>query len=188
MNKKQMRHLIRTKLQSLTRQNYEDKSFQIAQSLYADGLWEKAETIGITISNYPEVDTYQIIRKAWELNKKVAVPKCIPSEKGMDFRILERFSQLESVFHGLLEPIVEKTEAITKDKLDLIIVPGLAFTNKGDRLGYGGGYFDRYLVDYIGPTLSLVFAEQLVPTLPIQENDIPVTKIITEQEGKENHG
>ena len=181
MNKKQLRQQVRIKLNSITRPEYEDKSLRIAQSLFNEQNWINAETIGITISNYPEVDTYQIIRKAWELNKQVAVPKCNPSEKYMDFRVLEQFSQLESVFYGLFEPIVAETRQITKEKIDLLIVPGLAFTRKGDRLGYGGGYFDRYLVDYPGQTVALAFHEQLLPILPIEAYDIPISKIITDQ-------
>jgi 5-formyltetrahydrofolate cyclo-ligase len=188
MNKKQLRQQIRIKLDSITKPEYEDKSLRIAQTLFNEQSWINADTIGITISNHPEVDTYQIIRKAWELNKRVAVPKCIPRDKSMDFRVLEEFSQLESVFYGLFEPIVTKTIPITKDKIDLLIVPGVAFTKKGDRLGNGGGYFDRYLVNYSGQTLSLAFHEQVVTTLPIEANDIPVSKIITDQEVFETNG
>ena len=188
MNKKQSRDEIRRKLKSLTKPYYEDKSLRIAQKLYHEQSWINANTIGITISNYPEVDTYQIIRKAWELNKQVAVAKCIPNKKTLEFRVLERFSQLESVFYGLFEPIVESTRQVSKDQIDFLIVPGLAFTRKGERLGYGGGYFDRYLEDFSKSTLSLAFNDQLVSSLPIEEYDIPVSKVITEYEVIVVHG
>lgn len=182
MDKKQLRIEMKKKLSSIAKPHYEDKSFLIAQSLYKDESWMNATTIGITVSNQPEVDTFQIIRKAWELQKRVAVPKCFPSKKMMSFRILERFSQLESVFYGLYEPIVQETIEVTKNEIDLLIVPGLAYTREGARLGFGGGYFDRYLNDYQGQTLSLAFSEQMVPTLPIEKNDLPVAKIITDHE------
>lgn len=188
MDKKQLRIQMKGKLSSITKPLYEDKSYLIAQNLYREQSWMEANTIGITVSNQPEVDTYQIIRKAWELRKRVVVPKCIPGEKIMSFRILDRFSQLESVFYGLYEPIVQETIEVTKNEIDLLIVPGLAYTREGARLGFGGGYFDRYLQDYDGLTLSLAFSDQLVPTLPIENFDLPVAKIITEQEVIINNG
>lgn len=188
MDKIKLRMQIKEKLKMITRPEYEDRSYLIAQKLYHEQIWVEAKTIGITVSNIPEVDTFQIIRKAWELNKQVVVPKCQPSEKTLSFRVLERFSQLESVYFGLFEPIVQETRGTTKEEIDLLIVPGLAFTRNGERLGFGGGYYDRYLQEYPGSTLSLAFTEQLIPALPIEQFDIPVAKIITEQEVITIHG
>src|SRR4051794_39850811 len=154
MNEKQkLRKEIRERLASIPKALYEHYSYTIAQTLYQDPLWSSARTVGITISNSPEVDTYQIIRKAWDEGKRIVTPKCLPKERKMDFRVLDRFDQLESVYFGLLEPIESKTKRVDPKEIDLVIVPGLGFDKNGFRLGVGGGYYDRFLQGYSGNTL-----------------------------------
>src|SRR5699024_5810755 len=75
--------------------------------------WKKADCIGITISQKFEVETRELIKKAWKEGKKVAVPKCIPDTRQMEFYIITSFQQLEVVYFHLLEPIVEQTEKIS---------------------------------------------------------------------------
>ncbi|WP_338451630.1 5-formyltetrahydrofolate cyclo-ligase [Niallia oryzisoli] len=181
IEKNVLRKEIKKKLQAIPKSLYEHYSYQIAQSLYQDALWKSAHMIGITISNPPEVDTYQIIRKAWDEGKTIVIPKCEPKEKRMEFRILERFNQLESVYFSLFEPIEAKTKRVVPSEIDLLIVPGLAFTKDGYRLGVGGGYYDRFLQLYKGKTLSLAFQEQMVDGLPTESHDLPVEKIITNE-------
>lgn len=181
-DKKVLRKQISQQLSKLTKPQYEHLSYKIAQDLYQETAWKESSTIGITISKMPEVDTYQIIRKAWEEKKRIVVPKCFPKDRSMEFRTLTAFNQLESVYYGLFEPIVDATQFVSKKDIDLIIVPGLGFTKQGYRLGFGGGYYDRYLLDYQGSTLSLAFHSQILQTLPIEPHDIPVAKIITDAE------
>ncbi|MBB6444923.1 5-formyltetrahydrofolate cyclo-ligase [Bacillus benzoevorans] len=179
MEKQKLRKEIRAKLKQIPKPLYEHYSYTIAQELYKDPLWQAASVIGITISIAPEVDTYQIIRTAWAEGKRVAVPKCHDKERTMDFRYLQRFNQLESVYFGLLEPIETETELAAKAEIDLLLVPGIAFTQQGYRMGVGGGYYDRFLEDFKGGTISLAFAQQIVPEIPVEEHDLPVGKIIT---------
>jgi 5-formyltetrahydrofolate cyclo-ligase len=178
-NKISIRKQMQETLSKLTKPQYEDYSYKIACKLYEDEAWKSAKVIGLTVSKQPEVDTFQIIRKAWESGKQVVVPKCEPQVKRLSFRTLSEFSQLESVFYGLLEPIEERTMEVDASKIDLMIVPGLAYTREGYRLGFGGGYYDRYLQNYHGKTISLAFNEQLVPNFLVEEHDIPVSEIIT---------
>lgn len=188
MNKKQLRQEMREKLASISKQLYEEKSYNIAERLYKESNWLNAKTVGITISKPPEVDTYQIIRKAWEQGKTVVVPKCIPSNKQLVFRCLEDFNQLETVYFGLLEPKESITRKVEPNEIDLLIVPGLSFTKVGFRLGVGGGYYDRFLENYQGDKISLAFDIQIVPDLPVEEHDLPVDKIITDHEVIETRG
>jgi 5-formyltetrahydrofolate cyclo-ligase len=181
VTKQTVRKTMKARLANMKKPEYEDKSYQIAQRLFSDPYWKEANAIAITVSNPPEVDTLQIIRKGWELGKKIAVPKCIPESKEMVFRTLARFSELESGYFGLYEPIVDQTEAVSANDLDLIIVPGVAFSCDGYRIGHGGGYYDRYLTNYNGKTISIAFEEQLIDRFPIEEHDIPVMKLITDK-------
>jgi 5-formyltetrahydrofolate cyclo-ligase len=177
-----IRKRMKAALSKLPNQTYEDYSNRIATTLYQQEEWNQSDIIGITISRAPEVDTYPIIKKAWECGKKVVVPKCDPKEKLLSFRTLTDFSQLESVYFGLLEPIIEETSQINPEEIDLLIVPGLAFTRDGFRLGFGGGFYDRFLANFTGKTISLAFNEQIISHFPIEKFDIPVSKIITTNE------
>ncbi|WP_180960421.1 5-formyltetrahydrofolate cyclo-ligase [Neobacillus cucumis] len=181
-DKKVVRTRVKESLQSLGKTLYEDYSHKIARTLFEEDEWKTAKTIGIYISRKPEVDTYQIIRRAWDEGKQVVVPKCNPIDKTLSFRTLTDFSQLESVYYGLWEPIVSVTNKISSEMIDLIIVPGLAYTRDGFRLGFGGGFYDRFLSNYSGKTLSLAFHLQIIPHFPVEKHDIPVSKIITDQE------
>ncbi len=181
LDKKHLRKEIQSRLSKIPKPLYEKKSSQIANHLFHDDGWKNAHTIGMTISRAPEVDTYNIIKKGWEEGKQIVVPKCYPKERKMVFRLIDSFNQLETVYYGLQEPKEEETRAMDMDKIDLLIVPGLGFTSDGSRLGFGGGYYDRYLHDYHGPTLSLAFEEQIVAAIPMEKHDIKIKKIISER-------
>ena len=177
-----MRQQVKEELSKIDRLTYEQYSFQIARHLFSLPEWQEAETIAVTVSNVPEVDTWQIIRQGWIEGKRVVVPKCVPAERGLNFHELTAFTELETVYYGLYEPAPLRTYPVDRSQMDLILVPGLAFSRSGSRLGFGGGYYDRFLEGYNGKTAALAFSQQLVEKLPKEPHDLPVKKIITEQE------
>ncbi|GAB6412664.1 5-formyltetrahydrofolate cyclo-ligase [Bacillus luti] len=179
--KLRLRKQIIEHMNSLSEERYTTLSEQIAFSLYAQKEWAEAKTIGITLSMENEVNTYPIIEKAWEEGKKVVVPKCNKETRTMSFRQISNFDQLETVYMNLREPIPVLTEEVDADEIDLQIVPGVAYTERGERIGYGGGYYDRYLVHYKGKTLSLAYEFQMVQYIPVEPFDKNVEKIITEK-------
>lgn len=181
-SKRNVRTCMKKLLQTMSQSDYCKRSACIAESLYQESEWRQAQIIGITVSIFPEVETKAIIAHAWSQGKKVAVPKCEAQLRQMDFRILTDFSQLECVYSGLLEPRVDQTVYVPQEELDLLIVPGLAFDVRGHRLGFGGGYYDRYLSRYTGNTLSLAFKEQVITHFPTENHDLPIGKIITEEQ------
>lgn len=178
-NKKELRKEMKEQLQSIEDSLFKNWSNQIVEKVVSTKEWKNATTIGITISGKYEVNTEVLIKKAWQANKRVVVPKCIPETKALVFREITSFSQLEVVFYGLKEPIEDKTNEVNQDEIDLLIVPGLRFTKDGYRLGHGGGYYDRYLSTYNGNTMSLAFDIQMIESLPIEPFDLPVQKLIT---------
>lgn len=180
--KNPLRKKLKSQLSKMPNNLYEQSSGAIAQLLYQQTEWINSNTIGITISKQPEVNTRNIITEAWNQKKKIVVPKCYPKTRKMEFREITDFSQLESVYYGLLEPIEDKTRLIHKEDIDLLLVPGLGYTVEGFRLGFGGGYYDRYLQDYSGHTISLAFHSQLLEDLEVESHDIAVKKIITDKE------
>ncbi|MDL4841544.1 5-formyltetrahydrofolate cyclo-ligase [Aquibacillus rhizosphaerae] len=143
-------------------------------------IWDKNDVIGITISQNYEWNTREIIKLAWSHGKKVCIPKCYPTYGKLVFFELQSFDELEVGFSNLHEPIPDDNRKINKDKIDVMIVPGLVFDRKGYRIGYGGGYYDRYLNNFKGITLSLACSFQIVDTVPREPFDIPVNYLISE--------
>lgn len=180
MSKLVKRKQMITILKDMNHAEHASKSNAILENLYTCEEYTSARTIGVTISRFPEVDTFQLIESAWKSGKRVAVPKCIPSTREMDFRLIRSVDDLEKVYMDLFEPIVDRTISIAKVNIDLQIVPGVIFSDEGFRIGFGGGYYDRYLVDYDGDKLSLAFDVQTSRDVPVENHDIPVNKIITE--------
>ncbi|MBO8156093.1 MAG: 5-formyltetrahydrofolate cyclo-ligase [Bacillaceae bacterium] len=154
---------------------------QIHFHVFESDWWKHASTIGITISNEIELDTKPIIQQAWRENKTVTVPKCFPKEDNkMVFYKFSDYSILETVYSGLQEPDIRKTVAVEQCDIDLMFVPGLMFDKRGYRIGYGGGYYDRYLRGFQGITVSIATSHQIVERVPHDDYDIPVNHIISE--------
>jgi len=188
MDKSTSRKEMLAKLKAMPEEVHREKTEKIIQRLAEDPIFVNAATIGMTISAFPEVDTSQLIDYCWSIGKKVAVPKCIPSTRGMDFYILTDYSELENVYMKLLEPRIDKNRYVSPNEIDLMIVPGVVFSKSGYRIGFGGGYYDRYLSAYNGDTVSLVFEIQMVESMPVENHDIPVQQLITENEWIETMG
>ncbi|WP_079530278.1 5-formyltetrahydrofolate cyclo-ligase [Halobacillus hunanensis] len=176
----------RTKGKSLLRSYSEAEKTNIENvihnQLFQSLLWKSAEVIAVTVSLSHEWSTQPIIEKAWEQGKRVVVPKCNPELNILTFYDLQSYEQLEVVYYGLQEPSPAKTEAVRKKEIDLLVVPGLIFDRKGYRIGFGGGFYDRFLADYNGVTVSLVSEKQVTRELPSEGFDIPVQHIITEEQ------
>ncbi|WP_161878540.1 5-formyltetrahydrofolate cyclo-ligase [Alkalibacterium sp. MB6] len=150
--------------------------------LFDSPMWKEAKRIGVTVSGEKEWDTHSIIKRAWKEDKQVFVPKSIHSSRELHFYHLTSFDQLETGYFNLQEPLTDQTERVNAEEIDLLIVPGLLFTLSGYRIGFGGGFFDRFLVDFPNTTLSLVHTNQLVESFPIEAHDVPVDYIVTENE------
>lgn len=155
---------------------------QLHKQLYHSTFWEKASVIGMTLSQDLEWDTRAIARRAWRDGKRVCVPKSIHQTRQLDFYEITHFDQVEVGYYDIEEPIPEKTQRINPLGIDLLIVPGVVFTREGYRIGFGGGYYDRFLKDFPNTTLSLVHSNQLMDHFPIEEHDLPVQYLVTEQE------
>ncbi|MEN1934778.1 5-formyltetrahydrofolate cyclo-ligase [Paenibacillus sp. 102] len=180
--KVRLRKKIVGQMNSLPKEQHKTLSEQIVFSLYEQKEWKDAQLIGITLSMENEVNTYVIIEQAWREGKKVVVPKCNRETRTMTFRQITNFDQLETVYMSLREPIPALTVEVEANEIELLFVPGVAYTRRGERIGYGGGYYDRYLAEYEGKTLSLAFDFQIVSYIPTEPFDQNVQKIITEKE------
>lgn len=176
-----LRKQVKEKLAQIDLHTYKKWSNEIQQTLTQSNDWKRANVIAVTMSRGKEVETRSLIKEAWKEGKKVAVPKCYPSEKQMEFRYIASFNELEVVYFGIEEPVVDQTDHCTKEDIDLIIVPGIVFHPSGYRIGYGGGYYDRFLQDFQKRTISLAFSIQVVTDMQHEQHDVPVQAIITEK-------
>ncbi|WP_391201860.1 5-formyltetrahydrofolate cyclo-ligase [Psychrobacillus sp. L4] len=179
MAKKEAREEMKNQLATLDSVLYHTYSKQIENRFLIEEDVDQASTIGLTISAFPEVDTEGIIKKLWEMGKTVVVPKCKPKERTMTFYKLENFNQLETVYMQLLEPNPLISTAVSSKDIDLLVVPGIVYDPTGYRIGYGGGYYDRFLSEYNGQTISLAFDFQVCEVMERDNFDLPVNKIIT---------
>ena len=180
MMKSQMRQAMLQQLDQITEEQYTTRSAKIVKRLFRLPVIEEAQVIAITISRYPEVDTYALIEQLWNMGKTVVVPKCLSKTKEMDFRKITSFTQLEIAYAELLEPIIHETTSFERSEIDLVIVPGVIFDVRGYRIGFGGGYYDRYLANCSIPTIALAFSEQVVVQVPTNQYDISVDYIVTD--------
>jgi len=178
--KKELRTKGKEILYKLNGIEREDKVKYIYNTLFNTTSYQNASVIGCTISQDHAINTTPIIKQAWKDGKTIAVPKCNPKQKELTFRHLTSFDQLETVYFGLKEPMEQATEIVNKERIDLMLVPGLMFDQRGYRIGYGGGFYDRYLEDYNQTTIALATEEQLLCRVPNDPYDIPVQHLITE--------
>ncbi|MFP7253296.1 5-formyltetrahydrofolate cyclo-ligase [Terribacillus goriensis] len=152
---------------------------RLADLLFASSIWKDAKSIGLTMALPHEWDTTKLIQQAWLEKKRICVPLTIEN-RGMQFYHIESYNQLTDGAFGIKEPIAERCEPASKDELDLLIVPGLLFDTSGYRIGYGGGYYDRYLTDYQHKSLSLASSRQIKQSLPVGPLDLPVDHLLTD--------
>lgn len=135
-----------------------EKEQRIHQKLFSSSAFQNAQTIGITLANEFEVATEPVIHYAKQQHKQIVIPKTLPKHQ-MAFYELTAETMLKRSSFGVLEPT--NSHLFLPEQIDLLIVPGLIFTKMGYRIGFGGGYYDRYLQQYPNKTASLVFTEQL---------------------------
>ncbi|MEI3609329.1 5-formyltetrahydrofolate cyclo-ligase [Pseudogracilibacillus sp. SO10305] len=178
--KQTIRMNMMEKLALLTREEKKSIEKSLLEQFIKSNLWIEPTTIGITISHGFEWETRNIIQFLWEKGKRVVVPKIYTADKSMQFYELRDFAHVIKGHANILEPNPSLTTSVAKEDIDLLIVPGIVFNDAGYRIGFGGGYYDRYLMEYNKTTVSLASVQQLIKDLPIETHDIPVQYIVTE--------
>ena len=151
-------------------------SQQIADKVYETELYKNAETIYTYVAYNREVETKIIIEQAWKDGKKVAVPRV--EGDVMNFYLFQSFDERAPGCMGIPEPV---TSIPASDESALMIMPGVAFDRKKNRVGYGGGFYDKYLEAHPGlGKLAVAFEFQFMDEVPVEPTDICPEMIITE--------
>lgn len=154
------------------------------QTLTALDAYQKAKTLACYVSYGSEVDTHPLIARALADGKAVAVPYCVMKTHEMKMLTLSHFpDDLKPGTMGILEPDPAICPEMTPDAIDLLIVPGVGFTEGGERLGYGGGFYDRYLLRLRPDATRIALVPEclLFDALPTEDHDQRVPVIITER-------
>lgn len=183
MNKEKIRKKILHKRNELSLVEVKKRSNKIFRRLIATEEFKNAKTIMLYVSKDNEVATRPIIRYTIKNKKSVCVPKIDKiNHKLYPIKIKDPDKDLQIGHFGIYEPILNIRKIVPMKKIDLIITPGLAFDKNGYRLGWGKGYYDRFLENTKGiPKIGLAYSFQILPRLPIDKHDIPLDMVITEE-------
>ena len=175
MDKKALRRQIREQKRAMTEEQIVAASQRLADKFFCTKQYMDAKTIYGYLPYNQEVRTVPILERALADGKSVAVPKVYGDE--MRFVYITGFDGLENSDMGIPEPVADGP--VGDDPTALVLMPGLAFDKEGHRIGYGGGFYDKFLAQEPNhPTVALCYEFQMLPHLETEEHDIPVDYVI----------
>lgn len=161
--------------------NRKELDADIAESFLASELYQNAEQILLYASYNTEANTYRIFSQAREDGKCVFFPRCVPGTNILRFYRVDFLDDLKEDAFGILAPTTSEEYVLTDNVHSVCIVPGLAFSMKGERLGYGRGYYDTYLSQTDICTVGLCYSFQIVENVPTEPHDRYMDYLCTEK-------
>ncbi|MDP3765419.1 MAG: 5-formyltetrahydrofolate cyclo-ligase [Nanoarchaeota archaeon] len=175
--KNQLKELILKKRKSLPKEEIIEKSKKIENNLFNLKQYKNSKTIVFFVSFNSEVHTHEMIRKSLK-NKTIIVPKVVHHK--LEPSVIIDFDNLIQGKFGILEPI--ETMKIAYKNIDLVLVPGIVFDKEGHRIGYGFGYYDKFLAKVTKAIkVGMAFDFQVVEKIPKEMHDVPVDLVVTEE-------
>lgn len=175
MDKLALRKMIREQKRALTDQQIEQASNRLVEMFLASSYYKNARTVYGYLPYNQEVRTTEILAQALRDGKRVAVPKIYGDE--MRFIYLDDLSNVEKGYSGIPEPVADEPEG--DDPTALVLMPGLAFDREGHRVGYGGGFYDKFLAkEPDHPTIALCYDFQMLPHIDTDAYDVPVDCVL----------
>lgn len=155
----------------------------ILDKLINSDYYKNSSVIFAFVSFRDEVDTHKFIKQALKDGKTICVPKVPSKKQGMETHIIKGFEDLKEGYFGILEPIDGCTKA-SPDDIDFILMPGVAFDLEGGRVGYGAGFYDKFLakLNKDVPKIAIAYDFQLYEKVPTDEFDIKIDGIITNKD------
>jgi len=178
LTKQELRSKILLKLKNQKEEDRKLKSNLIKNKLLKQGVFKRAKRVMFYIAMKGEVETREMIETAKRLGKIIAVPVCVKNRASLRPAILNSHASLRKGPYGVPEPVT--SSFIRPEDLDLVITPGVAFDKKGNRLGRGKGYYDRFLskIPKDTPSIGLAFNLQILPLIPTTPRDVSVKKVL----------
>lgn len=180
MTKSEIRKLIKEKREKLPKEYFYNANKIITEKVLSCEGYKKAKTVFVYISKTEEVDTYGIIEDALKNGKKVAIPKCI-NEKNMKACEIKNLEDCEFGLFNIMEPKSYAKE-VNKEDIDFSLIPCISCTRDGVRLGYGRGYYDRFLHELETDTAVLCYGKLMTDEIPQEAHDVKIKRVICESE------
>lgn len=170
--------------ESLSPEQVRRESLAVCERLVNHPVFKEGKTILFYFPFRKEVDVRPAMEEAWSAGKRVVLPKADPATKSLSFFSLRRGEPLVQGSYGIPEPSGNASAKIPPGAIDLVVVPGVAFDERGYRLGYGGGYYDRFFSRHPGPfkRIGVAYSFQVVPTVCPEEHDQRLDGLITPSE------
>ncbi len=184
MDKKETRKLLLKKRKEIPKDKKEIYDKEISEKIINTDYFKNASQVLVFASAQDEFDTSSIIERCRMEDKQVFYPVCLDKSGNMEFRRVDSHDDLESGMYNIPEPKATCKEYIQKEN-DIIVVPCLSATQNGYRIGYGKGYYDRFLKDFNGVSICPCYDELLSDTLPTDKFDIKINILVTQNILKE---
>lgn len=178
MTKKELRTNMIGILKSISEDDKREASKKITEHALEFIEEHQYKSVGIVLPMAIEYDTWLLIDELLDRNIEVYSPQCHYDDKSMTFHRLTSREEVSKDEKGIPIPNIE---APINNDIDLLIVPGVVFSPEGYRIGYGGGFYDRFLTTFNNDTASVIFSEQIAETI-VKEHDLPVDILITDKE------
>lgn len=181
--KSEVRKTCLSQRAALGEQERKKKSIIIQQKVEELAEFKQARVVMVFLNFRDEVETTALAQRTLELNKKLILPRCAPKGILLPIEVRDLGEDIEPGVWGIREPKLNKGETDPAE-IDLIIVPGAGFDFRGDRLGYGGGYYDRFFMrlNSLTPRIALSFECQVINEVPVDKHDVKMTMLITEKD------
>lgn len=179
MDKKGIRKIVKLKKSELSSEDVLVYSHKVCQKFLEQDFYKTATAVYPYLAYNTEILTNEIIERAWQDGKKVAVPKVL-DDGIMEFYYIDSFDSISEGYCGIPEPSGGR---VAKDEKVLILMPGLAFDKNHNRIGYGGGFYDRYLERYADTDftkISFAYDFQIFEELEVEGHDQKIDAVITE--------
>lgn len=178
--KQDLRLKCREERRNMPSEKKQELDRKIAENVRRLKEYKPAKTLLIYMSTPIEVDTVEIIKNAWADGKSVAVPRCIDGTRDMEFHYITDFDCVSPGTFSVLEPSPD-LPVVTDFSGCLMIVPGMRFDMKGYRIGYGKGYYDRYMVRFTGISAGICYSDELKPFMYHGRYDRAVNIVVTDK-------
>lgn len=181
--KKRLRQAVLTQRKDLSPAYIQAASQKIYERILASPAYLKAKTVFVYYGMPGELDTRPLIDRMHQEGRQVALPRVDSMAEGqMTFYRYQPGDPLVESRNHILEPDPQRAPILTAPDCDLLIMPCVTANYQGDRLGYGGGFYDRFLQEYRGPTLVALYAALLVEDIPMEAHDRRVDFVVTEDQ------
>jgi len=180
--KREIRKRILALRNAMPREEIAAASLEIVKKLTEMEQIRRASTLMVFLSFGSEVHTDDLIRWGWGEGKRIVVPLCCPETRELMPCRIDGFDELETGHYGIREPKASRLQPVPQRDIDAVLIPAVAFDRRGCRVGYGGGYYDRFLPEVPrAAKIGAAFACQIVAEIPADPYDVTVDRIVTEK-------